>query len=73
MSRTWVKAALYPMSIFLRTSKQNVWWTKNVIELVFTGFENTVQKIGSFLTDIDVPEKFAYYYGVSIPEKSTLV
>lgn len=66
MTKTWNRWVLYGLSMFLRTNAQQVWWTKNVSQLLFDGFENPIQQISTYIPGYDGPDKFGYMYGVSI-------
>lgn len=56
---------LIPISMMLRTTGQQVWWTKNVSELLFDGFVNPVQTLGVYVKGPSAPDRFGFFYRVS--------
>lgn len=64
ITRTWKRFFLYPVSVALVTSGQQLTWTKNVSELLFEGFDNPIQNLGSYVPGNAVEEKFGFFYKV---------
>ncbi|KAK6635773.1 hypothetical protein RUM44_001027 [Polyplax serrata] len=60
--RGWNRFFLYPVSIALVTSGQELTWTKTVRELLFDGFDNTLQNIGSYAPGLPALDKFGWFY-----------
>ncbi|KAL0269250.1 UNVERIFIED_CONTAM: hypothetical protein PYX00_007054 [Menopon gallinae] len=53
---------LIPISMMLRTTGQEIWWTKNVSELLFEGFVNPLQTLGVYVKGQNTPDRFGFFY-----------